>query len=138
MYISIYTYISHLQDFEDWDDVGLNIPKPPSLLYLFRDYGTHAFPSIETYDVGCYVNLENEHLIDLQTKWKCKKDNLVSTINEILSLSISMFIECTPPPFFKTNLSLNFLQESKIFQLENEIIEINKQKDELILQLNEW
>ncbi|XP_052822976.1 RAB11-binding protein RELCH homolog isoform X2 [Octopus bimaculoides] len=92
------------QDFEDWDDVGLNIPKPPSLLYLFRDYGTHAFPSIETYDVGCYVNLENEHLIDLQTKWKCKKDNL----------------------------------ESKIFQLENEIIEINKQKDELILQLNEW
>ncbi|GAB1600715.1 RAB11-binding protein RELCH homolog isoform X1 [Argonauta hians] len=92
------------QDFEDWDDVGLNVPKPPSLLYLFRDYGNHTSPSIETYDIGCYVNLENEHLIDLQTKWKSKKDNL----------------------------------ESKIFQLENEIIEINKQKDELLIQLNEW
>ncbi|XP_046396336.1 RAB11-binding protein RELCH homolog [Ischnura elegans] len=25
------------QDFEDWDDVGLNIPKPPELLFLFRE-----------------------------------------------------------------------------------------------------
>ena len=28
------------QDFDDWDDVGLNISKPPSLLYLFRSYST--------------------------------------------------------------------------------------------------
>ena len=28
------------QDFDDWDDVGLNIPKPPDLLYLFRNYST--------------------------------------------------------------------------------------------------
>lgn len=27
-----------LQDFEDWDDVGLNIPKPAELLQLYRDY----------------------------------------------------------------------------------------------------
>ncbi|KAJ1529728.1 hypothetical protein ONE63_006481 [Megalurothrips usitatus] len=26
------------QDFEDWDDVGLNIPKPAELLQLYRDY----------------------------------------------------------------------------------------------------
>ena len=31
---------SFLQDFDDWDDVGLNIPKPPDLLYLFRNYST--------------------------------------------------------------------------------------------------
>ena len=29
-----------MQDFDDWDDVGLNIPKPPDLLYLFRNYST--------------------------------------------------------------------------------------------------
>lgn len=91
------------QDFEDWDDVGLNIPKPPSLLHLFRDYGNHAFPSMDTSDVGCMVNLENEHLIELQTKWKRKRDNLESRINE----------------------------------LENDIIEINKQKDEITMQLND-
>lgn len=27
-----------LQDFDDWSDVGLNIPKPPGLLQLFRNY----------------------------------------------------------------------------------------------------
>ena len=27
-----------LQDFDDWGDVGLNIPKPPGLVQLFRNY----------------------------------------------------------------------------------------------------
>lgn len=26
------------QDFESWDDVGLNVPKPPDLVQLFRNY----------------------------------------------------------------------------------------------------
>lgn len=34
-----------LQDFDDWDDVGLNIPKPPNLLRLYRDFDKHAIPS---------------------------------------------------------------------------------------------
>lgn len=25
------------QDFDDWDDVGLNISKPPELLHLYRE-----------------------------------------------------------------------------------------------------
>ncbi|TNN86572.1 LisH domain and HEAT repeat-containing protein KIAA1468 [Liparis tanakae] len=33
-----------IQDFELWDDVGLNIPKPPDLLHLYRNCGT-ALPS---------------------------------------------------------------------------------------------
>lgn len=27
----------YVQDFEVWDDVGLNIPKPPELLHLYRE-----------------------------------------------------------------------------------------------------
>ena len=34
------------QDFDDWDDVGLNTPKPPDLLHLYRDYGHHTVPEI--------------------------------------------------------------------------------------------
>ncbi|XP_074644720.1 RAB11-binding protein RELCH-like [Tubulanus polymorphus] len=30
------------QDFDDWDDVGLNIPKPLDLLTLYRTYGFHV------------------------------------------------------------------------------------------------
>lgn len=32
------------EDFEDWDSVGLNVAKPPSLLRLFRDFGQHIIP----------------------------------------------------------------------------------------------
>ncbi|XP_028391944.1 RAB11-binding protein RELCH-like [Dendronephthya gigantea] len=32
------------QDFDDWDDVGLNIPQPPNLLRLYRDFDKHAMP----------------------------------------------------------------------------------------------
>ena len=35
----MYVYNFCHQDFEDWDDVGLNIPKPAGLLCLWRDYG---------------------------------------------------------------------------------------------------
>ena len=36
--VNVESYIMfHYQDFEDLDDVGLNIPKPAELLSLYRD-----------------------------------------------------------------------------------------------------
>ena len=35
------------KDFDDWDDVGLNISKPPGLLYLFREYSNYAMSDQE-------------------------------------------------------------------------------------------
>ncbi|XP_039261112.2 RAB11-binding protein RELCH homolog [Styela clava] len=32
------------QDFEDWDDVGLNMAKPPNLSKLFQEYSSHRMP----------------------------------------------------------------------------------------------
>jgi hypothetical protein len=32
-----FAYENQHQDFDDWDDVGLNIAKPPELLTLYRD-----------------------------------------------------------------------------------------------------
>ncbi|XP_062925715.1 RAB11-binding protein RELCH homolog isoform X2 [Mobula hypostoma] len=43
------------QDFELWDDVGLNIPKPPDLLQMYREYGSHANASKEMRDVAVGV-----------------------------------------------------------------------------------
>ncbi|CAI5780119.1 RAB11-binding protein RELCH isoform X1 [Podarcis lilfordi] len=40
------------QDFELWDDVGLNIPKPPDLLQLYRDFGNHQVTSKDVVDVA--------------------------------------------------------------------------------------
>uniref|UniRef100_A0A671VW84 LisH domain and HEAT repeat-containing protein KIAA1468 n=1 Tax=Sparus aurata TaxID=8175 RepID=A0A671VW84_SPAAU len=44
------------QDFELWDDVGLNIPKPPDLLQLYRNCGTPLPSPRDTVDVSVEVN----------------------------------------------------------------------------------
>lgn len=46
----IYRLLSELllvQDIDDWDDVGVNTPRPPNLLHLFRDYGKHVMEPVE-------------------------------------------------------------------------------------------
>uniref|UniRef100_A0A6I8PGD2 RAB11-binding protein RELCH n=1 Tax=Ornithorhynchus anatinus TaxID=9258 RepID=A0A6I8PGD2_ORNAN len=43
------------QDFELWDDVGLNIPKPPDLLQLYRDFGNHQVSVKDLVDVASGV-----------------------------------------------------------------------------------
>ncbi|XP_061446133.1 RAB11-binding protein RELCH isoform X1 [Rhineura floridana] len=40
------------QDFELWDDVGLNIPKPPDLLQLYRDFGNHQVTTKDVVDIA--------------------------------------------------------------------------------------
>ncbi|XP_026148155.1 RAB11-binding protein RELCH homolog isoform X5 [Mastacembelus armatus] len=44
------------QDFELWDDVGLNIPKPPGLLQLYRNCGTPLPSPRDTVDVSVGVD----------------------------------------------------------------------------------
>lgn len=44
-----------LQDFELWDDVGLNIPKPPELLQLYRNFGSHQAVVKDAVDVAVLV-----------------------------------------------------------------------------------
>ncbi|XP_061093478.1 RAB11-binding protein RELCH homolog isoform X2 [Conger conger] len=46
------------QDFEVWDDVGLNIPKPPDLLHLYRSCGTSLPSPKETADIAIGVEVE--------------------------------------------------------------------------------
>ena len=50
------------QDFEDWQDVGLNIQKPPGLLQIYREFmrsnGHDKPPSV---DVEVQTNFESEN-----------------------------------------------------------------------------
>uniref|UniRef100_A0A8D0BQ48 LisH domain and HEAT repeat-containing protein KIAA1468 n=1 Tax=Salvator merianae TaxID=96440 RepID=A0A8D0BQ48_SALMN len=48
------------QDFELWDDVGLNIPKPPDLLQLYRDFGNHQVTTKDVMDIA--VGTEEDEL----------------------------------------------------------------------------
>lgn len=49
-----------LKDFELWDDVGLNIPKPPDLLQLYRDFGNHHVTARDVVDAS--VGVEDDEL----------------------------------------------------------------------------
>ena len=46
------------QDFEDWDDVGLNISKPTDLMSIFQDYDQNQIKIVEKKNVECYVNFQ--------------------------------------------------------------------------------
>uniref|UniRef100_A0A8C5PZJ7 LisH domain and HEAT repeat-containing protein KIAA1468 n=1 Tax=Leptobrachium leishanense TaxID=445787 RepID=A0A8C5PZJ7_9ANUR len=53
------------QDFELWDDVGLNIPKPPDLLQIYRNYGNHQSVTKASADVA--VGVRDDDLEPLPT-----------------------------------------------------------------------
>lgn len=42
-----------------WDDVGLNIPKPPDLLQLYRNCGSSQHSHRETVDVAVGVDADD-------------------------------------------------------------------------------
>lgn len=48
------------QDFEDWDDVGLNMVRFSSLLYFYKDYGNYVILVMLIEDFYCQVELERE------------------------------------------------------------------------------
>lgn len=50
-----------VKDFDDWDDVRLNISKPPGLLYLFREYNNYAMSDQE----------QLNHILDLVSGASC-------------------------------------------------------------------
>lgn len=54
--IQIHAFNFSFQDFELWDDVGLNIPKPPDLLQLYRNCGTPLPSPRDTADVSVGVD----------------------------------------------------------------------------------
>ncbi|XP_078543885.1 RAB11-binding protein RELCH isoform X2 [Lissotriton helveticus] len=73
------------QDFELWDDVGLNIPKPPDVLQLYRDYGNHQVTLKDMVDVGVGVE---DHDLDPRPR----KDSDAS-IDEPQTIAESLIIQ---------------------------------------------
>uniref|UniRef100_A0A674AZT2 RAB11 binding and LisH domain, coiled-coil and HEAT repeat containing n=1 Tax=Salmo trutta TaxID=8032 RepID=A0A674AZT2_SALTR len=80
------------QDFELWDDVGLNIPKPPDLLQIYRNCGS-ALPSPrDTVDVsvgvesgeltGSYIVQKPDLLHQQQTEVVEELEYQISLLNE--------------------------------------------------------
>ncbi len=87
------------QDFDDWDDVGLNVPKPPNLLYLFRNYSTCALSDREKIDrIQQLVSLAyHPSACDFSTgvymyMYLCKFQNTLT--NKQTNSTITQMLEC--------------------------------------------
>ncbi|XP_076057124.1 RAB11-binding protein RELCH homolog [Oratosquilla oratoria] len=53
------------QDFEHWDDVGLNVPRPADLVKMYRDSGFSV--CVDMGSVGCQTeSMENDALITME------------------------------------------------------------------------
>lgn len=67
------------QDFDDWDDVGLNISKPGDLMTLFHDFGQQKEKYVEKKDFECMVQLDEINSDDIPEN----KRILQEKINEL-------------------------------------------------------
>ncbi|CAL1537768.1 unnamed protein product, partial [Lymnaea stagnalis] len=101
------------QDFEDWDDVGLNIPRPPGLVHLFKDYSSHVAPNKEMTDVGVGVDFQKDEFNHLETEWKSRIDILES---QLISLDKKLKISN---------------QENEILAQQVEILKIGSTRESL-------
>ncbi|XP_076331644.1 RAB11-binding protein RELCH homolog isoform X1 [Tachypleus tridentatus] len=77
------------QDFEDWDDVGLNIPKPPELLSLYKNYCKYSGLGRNTCSSGIQTETadlketEEKHFPEIELEEKHEKlRELVKRLNE--------------------------------------------------------
>ena len=76
--------------FEDWDNIGINVTKPPNLLRLYRDYGKHfdkkqvdvkhietnTDPDPEIQTLKRKTDEKLEEIQDLQSKVQCLESNV--------------------------------------------------------------
>lgn len=64
------------QDFEDWDDVGLNMSKPPNLLKLFQDYSIRDLQSISLCDAEVQTEDQLSEIMELFKECQAEKEKM--------------------------------------------------------------
>lgn len=78
------------QDFEDWDDVGINISKPPDLIHLYRGFGGGLL--VEKHDFECMASLDadiNSNVLKLETEQQELSNKILQLENELKEQKIA-------------------------------------------------
>ena len=88
--------------FEDWDNIGINVTKPPNLLRLYRDYGKHfehkqvnhieinTDPDPEWQNLKQKSKENDEEIQGLESKIQCLQSNLEQHKSSIDQLSTQL------------------------------------------------
>ncbi|KAI5617157.1 lisH domain and HEAT repeat-containing protein KIAA1468-like isoform X5, partial [Silurus asotus] len=78
------------QDFELWDDVGLNIPKPADLLQLYRNCGSSQHSDRETVDVAVGVDAGDLSVDYITQESVLKNETIQTEVVQELEYQISL------------------------------------------------
>ncbi|EDV29032.1 uncharacterized protein TRIADDRAFT_52509 [Trichoplax adhaerens] len=105
------------QDFEDWDDVGLNVPKPPGLLAMFRGSAMPVMPNEE-------FEREKQMLRDEINALDTTRTSLNEQLQSINNVNENLQIK-------------NEEMEQVIVQLKNELDEARRQPSPPIQEIQE-
>ena len=132
------------QDFEDWDDVGINISKPPDLVHLYRDYGQHASILVGKQDFECMVSLDadiNSNIeqfnAELAEKIAALDEKLEIKINEnkLLAEHIETLELCSSNKELQSKLAIEITSESNSKQ--NDDIDVTPDRFEHVADDND-
>ncbi|EFA00181.1 RAB11-binding protein RELCH homolog [Tribolium castaneum] len=144
------------QDFDDWDDVGLNISKPPELITLYREcFKQTSLDRLSTgtqtdFDLSSYENLrqkiieQEEDLKKLEAKYK----NLESEYNELKSIKETELLPSQNKSTPNSKDSLGSESPSERFEIIDKNMTSFKKRDSIItlednisnssLNVNDW
>ncbi|XP_050675108.1 RAB11-binding protein RELCH homolog isoform X2 [Leptidea sinapis] len=114
------------QEFEDWDDVGLNIPRPPGLISLFR--GSTSVVHASCCDVS--TQFDSDYFSDAE----CQTEN--DEANVCANCHMSMQNEASWVHELHIQAEEINLLKQKIIALETEKMNFQKLYDAAIISLN--
>uniref|UniRef100_I3KAS1 LisH domain and HEAT repeat-containing protein KIAA1468 n=1 Tax=Oreochromis niloticus TaxID=8128 RepID=I3KAS1_ORENI len=127
------------QDFELWDDVGLNIPKPPDLLQLYRSCGTPLPSPRDTADVSVGVVTSELRLLIVQeleyqiSLLNNEKQNLAEQIKKLQWCVLECMSVLLSPAFQQALLS--FCRMCSDSRLGAEVSRIADSEESVMLML---
>uniref|UniRef100_A0A8D0C699 RAB11 binding and LisH domain, coiled-coil and HEAT repeat containing n=1 Tax=Scleropages formosus TaxID=113540 RepID=A0A8D0C699_SCLFO len=118
------------QDFELWDDVGLNIPKPPGLLHLYRNGGSRPTFPRSTADIGVGV--------------EAKELNITPSFSPSPLCPLHYIFTCTPFSLMytmfmwlwrNTDILPQFQHAEVVLELQYQVDLLNSEKQSLAEQI---
>lgn len=70
--------------------MGLNVPQPPPLLHLYRDYNNHVMPNKDVSDVECLTDLDGETVEKLSDSVHHLEEQLANVKKHMVRLASQM------------------------------------------------
>ena len=142
--------------FEDWDNIGINVTKPPNLLKLYKDYGKHFSDDFNVIkeDIGIMTDEDNAQKVltekleseilriaTLENKLNAADDDVKRHSNTIEQLNLQLQEKESVIEILKSSSEISAVdspkkQEPSSPKVENQV-EIHEEDNEFLKKMTE-